>query len=192
MKSNDRILNIFVVLLPVLASLLWGCSTDGCLNNQNSLPLAGFYSSVTGDPVSVDSVDIGGVDAPGDSLLHSTGTAISEVYLPFRSSKNFTSFYFHYTQQSISSEEFNDTVSFTYSSEPYFASEECGAMYRFRIDKVEYTTHIIDSVAVTDSLITNVDLQRIKIFMRTTSEDESDSGESSDGDEELYHNSKEI
>lgn len=37
-------------------------------------------------------------------------------------------------------------------------------MYRFRITDVVYTRHLIDSVGVTDSLITNIDFQRIKIL----------------------------
>lgn len=174
MRIPSGILSLCMASVAVLLSVMGGCSTDGCLNNQNSLPLAGFYSSSTGLPISIDSVDIGGVGAPHDSLLHSTGTPAGEIYLPFRSASNLTSFYFHYTQSNISSDEFNDTVTFRYDSEPFFASEECGAMYRFRITDVTYTRHLIDSVGITDSLVTNVDLQRIKIFLRTSSDDAPD------------------
>ena len=45
-------------------------------------------------------------------------------------------------------------------------------MYCFRITDVQYTTHIIDSVGVADSVITNVDIQRIRIYMRTELPDE--------------------
>lgn len=159
------------VLLMVL-SLVASCTTDGCLNNQNSLPLAGFYSSSTGLAIALDSVDIGGVGAPHDSLLHTTGSTVSEVYLPFRSAAKETSFYLHYTEQALDNPIFNDTITFRYTSEPYFASEECGAMYCFRITDVQYTTHIIDSVGVADSVITNVDIQRIRIYMRTELPDE--------------------
>lgn len=153
--------------MMAVLSLVASCTTDGCLNNQNSLPLAGFYSSSSGLPITLDSVDIGGVDAPHDSLLHSSGSNVSEVYLPFRSAAQVTSFYFHYTEQGLDDPKYNDTITFRYSSEPYFASEECGAMYRFRITDVRYTKHIIDSVGIADSVITNVDIQRIRIYMRT-------------------------
>lgn len=180
MKISSGILTLSMVVAALLAAIAGGCSTDGCLNNQNSLPLAGFYSSATGSAVSIDSVDIGGVGAPDDSLLHHTGVTVSEIYLPFRSAKKVTSFYFHYTQYNISSDEYNDTITFHYDSEPYFASEECGAMYRFRITDVVYTRHLIDSVGVTDSLITNIDFQRIKIFMRTSQGGDQDDSGSSD------------
>lgn len=166
---------VHIILISVASALFCtSCSTDGCLDNQNSLPLAGFYSSVTGQPIAIDSIDIGGVGAPHDSLLHATGVTISEIYLPFRSTSPTTSFYFHYTQKQLDAPEFNDTIFFRYNSEPYFASEECGAMYRFSIKEVRYTTHIIDSVAITDSVITNADAQRIMIFMRTREADQPD------------------
>ena len=53
-------------------------------------------------------------------------------------------------------------------------------MYRFRITDVVYTRHLIDSVGVTDSLITNIDFQRIKIFMRTSQGGDQDDSGSSD------------
>lgn len=169
MRGLSRILSLMSLPVVLMLFSVAGCTTDGCLNNQNSLPLAGFYSSSSGMAIAIDSIDIGGVDAPHDSLLHASGSTVSEVYLPFRSADKMTSFYFHYTQRALSNPAFNDTITFRYNSEPFFASEECGAMYRFRIIQVKYTTHLIDSVGVADSLITNVDIQRIKIFLRTES-----------------------
>lgn len=163
-----KILIIITALLAI--TICGGCNTTGCTDNQNALPLAGFYSSSTMSSISVDSIDIGGVGAPNDSLLHSTGTSISEVYLPFRSTVGTTAFYFHYTQQSLSNDALNDTITFSYTSTPYFASEECGAMYKYLITQMSHTTHIIDSVAITDSLITNIDTERIKIYFRTTTD----------------------
>ena len=40
-------------------------------------------------------------------------------------------------------------------------------MYHYRITAYTYTTHLIDSVAVTDSLITNIDRETIQIYFRT-------------------------
>ena len=40
-------------------------------------------------------------------------------------------------------------------------------MYNYRIRRVDYTRHIVDSVAVVDSLITNNNLQQIRIYFRT-------------------------
>lgn len=146
------------------------CNSTGCTDNQNSLPLAGFYAYDTEKSITVKGLEIGGVDAPNDSLLYTSGLSLSEIYMPFRANRDNTAYYFHYTQEGLDDPAMNDTIAFTYTSQPFFASEDCGAMYRYRITSMSYTTHIIDSVAITDSLITNVNTQRIKIFLRTVTE----------------------
>lgn len=162
-----KILNIIIGLIAVIA--MHACNTSGCTENQNALPLAGLYSSSTGAAISVDSLAIGGVGAPNDSLLYDGSSAASVVYLPLRSTTQSTSFYFKYRIAALNNPALNDTITFAYSSTPTFVSEQCGAMYFYRINRVAYTRHLIDSVAVTDSLITNTDLERIKIYFRTQS-----------------------
>lgn len=132
--------------------------------------MAAFYSSTTNAPVILDSMEIWGVGAPNDSMLLTTGAHAMSLYLPFRFQKPSTSFCFHYAyaQQGLDIPELNDTVIFHYNSTPYFASEECGAYYIYTIHHVDYTCHLIDTVAVLDSVITNVDRERIRIFFRTT------------------------
>lgn len=148
---------------------LTSCSTDGCTENQSSIPLAGFYSSENGTQISLDSLNIGGVDAPNDALLLESGTSAYQVYLPLRSTKNNTSFYINYAYKGLNNVALNDTIELGYSSKPYFVSEECGAMYRYRITSMKHTCHLIDSVVLIDSMITNVDAERIRIYFKTAS-----------------------
>lgn len=156
--------------------LLQGCNTSGCTDNHSALPLMGFYDYATGQPLALDSLDFGGVGAPGDSLLIHSGQAKKQVYLPFRESGGSTSFCFHYDYklQGLDDPAFDDIVTFHYDAEPYFASSECGAMYRYVIRDVEYTRHLIDSIAVIDPVITNVELERIQVFFRTSGPGEDD------------------
>ena len=58
-----------------------------------------------------------------------------------------------------------------YLNDSIFASAECGAMYRYHVRSFTYTTHMIDSVKMTDSLITNNDAEQIQIFFRTAEEE---------------------
>lgn len=126
-------------LLTTIIVGLWGmmccqsCNTSGCTDNQNSLPLAGFYSSATGEAVSLSDIDISGVGQKADSLLYTSGTPLQSVYLPFRSLYNSVSYALHYTQEGIDDPQWNDTITFQYTSRPYFASEECGAMLTYTI-----------------------------------------------------------
>ena len=116
-----------------VAVAMAGCNTSGCLDNQSALPKAALYSSATGSAISLNNLEISGVDAPGDSVLVEAGTAVSEVYLPMRATKQSTSWRFSYAQEGL--EGMDDIVTFDYDSEPYFASAECGAMYYYRIKK---------------------------------------------------------
>ena len=163
------------MLLP-LGQLTGSCNTSGCTDNHSALPLMGFYDYATGSSVTLDSLDLGGVGAPGDSLLVHSGEKVSQVYLPFRDGVSSSSFCLHYDYklQGLDNPAFDDIITFHYDAEPYFASSECGAMYRYVIRDVEYTRHLIDSIAVIDPVVTNVELERIQVFFRTASTDADD------------------
>lgn len=167
--------SIFTALLLTIA--MPSCNTLGCLENQSSIPSAGFFSYPAGEAIVVDSIRVYGIGAVGDSMLNTSIRAAS-VYLPFRAEKPSTSFAFRYLQRNLDFPSFIDTITFTYDSEPRFVSEDCGAMYFYRITKMTHTTHLIDSVSILDSLITNLDVQRIKIFFRTQLDEEVNAGRS--------------
>ncbi len=157
------------LFLLLVCAFLTSCNTTGCTENRSSLPQAGFYDYTTLQAISIDSITIGGVDAPRDSLLIDCATA-SSVYLPFRQTASEASFFLAYKQKALDYPELVDTLRFTYDPIQYFASEECGAMLRYRIRSVNHTSHLIDSVAVipSDSIITNADIENLKLFFRTS------------------------
>lgn len=161
---------VVAVALVVASS----CNTSGCLENHSAIPLAEFYSSESGSTISLSALRISGVDAPNDSVLLHEGTTATQVYLPMRSTKTSTVWCLSYEQIGIDTPEFNDTIAFNYASEPYFASEECGAMYCYRINTMSVTNHLVDSVVIVDSLITNVDRVSLKIYFRTYTPPESE------------------
>ena len=165
-------LHVILTLVAVLLFSAGACSNDGCLDNKSSLPKASFYSSATGKNITLSRMMISGVGAPGDSVLVGPDQSVSELYLPMRSTQSSTSWCFSYKSEGLDFEELNDTVTFDYETQPYFVSDECGAIFRYLITRSSNTTHLIDSVVVVDSLITNVDMVRIKIFFRTAEEPE--------------------
>lgn len=175
MNFNRRaLLPLFVPALLMVAivatlPLLTGCNTVGCTDNRSAIPLAGFYDS-EGKEIYIDSITIGGIGAPGDSLLLDCQRA-GAVYLPLRQTKESASFFVAYRQQALDYPELVDTITFNYRSIPYFASEECGALLEYRITRVSHTCHLIDSVAVVpaDSLIINVPVENIRLYFRTAS-----------------------
>lgn len=168
MKS---LLYITAVALTAL-TLSTGCSSTGCTENQNSVPLAGFYSISTGDAVSIDSLAIGGVGAPNDSLLVGPSERASQVYLPLRSTETSTTFVIKYMQKALAQYGLEDRITFYYEASPWFASEECGAMYHYHITRVSHTSQLLDSVGISDSLVTNIERETIGLYFRTSDPDE--------------------
>lgn len=156
-------------LLPAVACVMMllaaeGCNTTGCLDNRSSLPIAGFYSYEKNAAINIDSITVMGIGAPGDSLLLTAGKQVQQLYLPFSSERSQVRYLITYVWQQA---PLPDTLTFDYETTPYFVSEECGAMYRYRITRYAYSTHLLDSMAVVDSLITNVERVNIKLFYRT-------------------------
>lgn len=159
-----------LLTLIAVCLLLGSCSTTGCLENQSSLPIGGFYSSATETTVSIDSLQIWGVGSPGDSML--VDGVASQTYLPLRSSATSSSFCFHYAQKELSNPALNDTLTITYTSRPQFVSEECGAMYFYEITSATITTHLVDSVVIVNPVVDNFDRETLKIYFRTETPDE--------------------
>lgn len=153
-----------VIAALVGVSVITGCSSEGCENNRNSIPLAGFYDYTTKEALTVSGLSVSGVGAPNDSLLLDPARNSHQVYLPFRGSQSEASFAFK-------ANGFIDIVTFKYESIPYFDGEECGAMWRYRIIDVEYNGLLIDSISVTDSDITNIERERIMIFLTATDDE---------------------
>lgn len=164
-----------ISLLIAISALLGagGCTTNDCSDNQNSLPLAGFYSSqAVPQAISVDSISVYGLGAPGNAMQLDSASRVSEVYLPFRIDEPTTTYVLSYHQKAISDPRLNDTVTFRYRSEPYFVSIGCGAIYRYVMEGIDYTTHIIDSVTCPEGVITNAAMQNLRIYFRVEESEE--------------------
>ena len=164
---------VYIISLAVLSAfMVTGCNAVGCTENQNSVPLAGFYSMSTDDAITIDSLAIAGEGAPDDSLLIAPSERASEVYLPLRSTATSTTFVIKYMQKALAEYGLEDRITFYYESIPWFASEDCGAMYHYRITRVAHTTQLLDSIGITDSLVSNVERQTIRLYFRTSDTDE--------------------
>lgn len=144
------------------------CNSGGCLDNQSALPKAQLYNS-QGNAIAVDSLQIRGLGAPGDSVLEEG--RLSTFYLPMRSNTSTTSWELAYLSKEQNPAGLCDTIEFSYRSIPYFESADCGATFRYLITGVSTTHNFIEDVSLTDSLITNVDRIYINITLRTADEE---------------------
>lgn len=151
-------------LACIAALLLAGCASKECYDNQNALPLAGFYAYGTGREVAISRLRVSGVGAPSDSLLNAGETSTSQVYLPLRPDVATTSFRFAYGSGDDAPA---DTLTLEYTARPWFVSDACGVSYRYHIGAVRHTAYAIDSVAVPGMTITNAPGRNVFIYFNT-------------------------
>ncbi|MCH5233010.1 MAG: hypothetical protein J1E78_05155 [Muribaculaceae bacterium] len=161
------------LFLAVQAALVSGCSNEECYENQNSLPLAGFYSSEEQpQAISIDSLTILGVGVPGDSILQDSVRSLSEVYLPFRIDQGSTTYEIRYLGGTAGLLRLSDFITFNYDIIPQFVSSACGAVYYYKINSIQHTNNYIDSVTCPGGEITNVNSQNLRIYFRVKIFDE--------------------
>ncbi len=166
MGKITRIFSALFVIAICVAPIFNSCSSNGCMDNQSSIPLAGFYSSQTKGAITVDSLTLYGVGAPGDSVLYSN-QSLKQAYMPLRITTDETQYVFHYEQKKLSSTALNDTLTIEYKKTPFFVSSECGTVYIFDIEDFAYTKHLIDSIKIPTMKITNADVETVKVYFRT-------------------------
>lgn len=160
-----RNVRIFAAALAAAATVS-ACSTDECLDNKNSLPLAGFYASTPAPlPLRVDSLTVFGAGAPGDTVLLDCGNA-SQLYLPFRIDEPETTFVFRYDNKAAAQLGLKDVITFRYDIEPRFVSSACGAVYLYKLREIETTNVLIDSVSCPAGIIDNTATENIHIYFR--------------------------
>ena len=166
------------IIIPALSALilsLGACATDECLDNKNSLPLAGFYSSaLSPEAVSVDSVSLLAIGAPGDSLILNNARNVSQAYLPFNLDSRQTTFrlYYDFTASANGGQPLYNDITFSYEIKPWFVSSACGAIYKYQIEEIRSTTLFLDSVTCPSGIIDNTPGQNIFFYFRTSGEGE--------------------
>lgn len=165
-KKSGVIASLFIM---ISVGIITGCSTDECYDNRNALPYAGFYGVMEGKmtSISVDSLKVYGIGAPGDSVLSEGKRAVANLYLPFRIDSDTTKYVFRLINKRYEPYNIADTVTFVYSREARFVSAACGASYVYTIESIRNTGLLIDSVTVPEGRITNADMENIQIYFNT-------------------------
>lgn len=158
---------IYIVVLGLTlcaASGLLSCNTSGCTDLRSATPRADFYSAFTDKELTVDSLTITGIGAHGDSALIIPGEKTQSVFLPMRAGKNTVSWKIEYAWKAYADENIADTLTIDYDRIEWFAGEECGAMFKYHIRNIDYTRNLIDSIAIPDSVVINVDRPTYEIY----------------------------
>lgn len=162
---------VIPIMIMTFIFAVSACSNEECLDNKNSLPLAGFYSSAAVPAkVSLDSISIYGVGVPGDSVLQDSVRGLNQSYLPFRIDQNSTSYVIQYLTGLGGVLRIRDTITFNYEIVPWFVSSACGVIYKYDMTSIETTHNFIDSVTCPLGTIDNANIENIKIYFRVSTD----------------------
>lgn len=171
---NIKYIGVYLMwmIIPLLTAgllIVAACGNDECYENKNSLPLAGFYSSDSVPAaISLSAVTIYGIGVPGDSILHDSVSGLTETYLPFRIDEDNTSFVIKYLEENLAMFDIADTITFDYECVPWFVSAACGAIYKYKMNSISTTHHVIDSVTCPSGEIDNTNAENLRIYFRVS------------------------
>ena len=147
-----------------------GCMPDECAENRVTTPLAGFYyidasKGNKSEKLELDSIEVYGINQPGDSILFNGKNRISQLYIPFRIDNDTTKYVIRYLYKDLAALNLRDTLTFIYTRQPRLVSETCGVSYLFDIQKVANTNMLIDSVVYT-KVVSSKPIENFKIYFR--------------------------
>lgn len=153
-------LKIAIALTVVaMLALVPACSSDGCYDNTSAIPIVAFYRD--GAAVKLTPLSVTGVGVPGDTLLIDSAST-SSFHMPLNFNSKQVKWKLYYHDEDLTP----DTITIDYDVVMNFVSRDCGAMYFFKITKCGYTNHVIDSIKVLDSLITNIDRTYLQVHIK--------------------------
>lgn len=89
-------------------------------------------------------------------------TALSVLNLPLSTSNNKSSFL-------VSFDSITDTITFTHKDTLEYDSMETGFYNEYKLRSIDFTKNRIDSILITDSLVTKTWHENIKLYLRPLS-----------------------
>ena len=147
--------------------MLHACNSTGCTDNKSSLPLAGFYSYQTLQPVTIQNISVGAVNAPDDSLLIEAGNA-SKLYLPFNiGGKTIQRFSYGIWTKDLTTQGISTPLHSITTAYLTLLQKNAEPSYQYEVVSYTHTSHHIDSVSVPRPVINNIDRESIQLFFRT-------------------------
>jgi len=148
--------NIFLSpLFIALAIFNNSCIKESCNEDTEVLMRAVFYSSESGEQLSIDSLDIYGLNIP-DSVICSMST-LKNIDLPLNPSAPNCSFV-------IVNHGRADTIEIYYKSSLKLLSSACGYIYLHELEEVLFTTNDITNILITNKPVHPGDEENIQIF----------------------------
>ena len=144
----------FIIIVPVFILFLISCTAGSCFEETESYLKASFYFNTT--LTAPDSLTLYGLNK--DSLIYNQETGVQHAKIPLNSSAESCTFI-------IKINGITDTIEFRYNSYPHLISKECGYTFYHHLDTIPYySKHTIKNIEITNSTITNLNVENIQIY----------------------------
>lgn len=142
-------------IIFITSALCLTCTEESCDLETGVTVHAGFYSTESLEQISIDSLDVYGLDIPDSSLYSMAAT--DNIELPLNPSANGCSFV-------ISNAGRADTLVISYQPNLLFLSRACGYIYTFELKEVQFTANDIFNILIINNSVNPGDEENIQIF----------------------------
>jgi len=142
------------VIFSVLA--LISCTPGSCFEETTSFMKASFYETGTGRLNPPDSLTMHGINKEADTL-YNKALKVQPALFPFDAGDNTCGFM-------VRINGISDTLVVWYTSYPHLISKECGLTYFHTLDSIFVTKNLVDTVIISNSKISTVNEENIRIF----------------------------
>lgn len=144
-----------VMLLMALSFGMSACESSDCMLSSES------YCSMTfvdGQGIAVKLQDTLTVSSTADVVIINRKLGADGMDLPLSYTASVDTFFLHYSTRLA------DTLWVEHQNLPYFSSMDCGTVMHYKLLGIKSTNHLIDSVRVIDSEVTNILKKNVKIY----------------------------
>lgn len=164
MKKFTNLILTLLTAYPVICLTLSSCTdeSDCSIAGRSVLRCTvQTLSEETGKPID-HTLEWLTVTALGtDSILVNADEEVSDVFLPLQYTVDSTAIILHYSAEDLL---LTDTLIIRHLNTPYFVSMDCGYDMKQKINEVEYTRHVLDSIHMVSANTSNNGTRNLQLF----------------------------
>lgn len=151
-RASGRLL---VASVCALVLCMMACESNDCMLSSESYCSMAF---VNGQGKAVKLQDTLTVSSTADVVIINRKLGATGMDVPLSYTALVDTFFLQYNSRLA------DTLWVEHQNLPYFSSMDCGTVMHYKLQGVRTTNNLIDSVRITDSGVTNMLKQNVKIY----------------------------
>lgn len=147
--------HLLIASVCALSFSIVACESGDCMLSSESYCSMAF---VNGQDKAVKLQDTLTVSSTADVVIINRKLGATGMDIPLSYTALVDTFFLQYNSL------FADTLWVEHQNLPYFSSMDCGTVMHYKLQGIKSTNNLIDSVRITDSEVTNMLKQNVKIY----------------------------